>query len=155
MVRQYTYDVYAPAAEMSSALNTAGYAGAKALAAFRQRAIANWDQVRIASVEADEVTGDLGSTRAVTASVVLGELTPADVEVQLLIGHLGPGGALVDPDVTTMSVSADAAQADGCVAYEGSARLSVPGRMGLTVRVMPNDPLLHTPVDLGLVTWAS
>lgn len=154
MVRQYTDDIYVPAAATSSALGADGYAGAKKLAAFRQRAVTNWDMVRIASVEADEVTGDLGSTRTVTASVVLGEFAPDDVEVQLLIGHLGPGGALIDPEVTTMSVDSDRGNADGCVTYEGLVTLSVPGRMGLTVRILPSDPLLQVPLDLGLVTWA-
>lgn len=154
MVRQYTDDVYVPAAATSSALNADGYSGAKKLAAFRQRATADWDMVRIASVDADETTGDLGSTRTVTASVVLGKLAPDDVEVQLLVGHLGPGGVLVDPDVTAMSADSDLEPSDGRVTYKGSARLSVPGRMGLTVRVLPSDPLLHTAFDLGLVTWA-
>lgn len=154
MVRQYTHDVYAPAAAASHQLCSADHAGARQLAAFTRRARASWDNVRITSVDADDATGDLGSARPVTASVVLGDLGADDVEVQLLTGHLGPGGTLVDPEVTSMSACSGAEGPEHEVAYEGSARLSSPGRMGLTVRVLPSNPLLHTPVDLGLVTWA-
>ncbi|MCZ7631126.1 MAG: alpha-glucan family phosphorylase [Microthrixaceae bacterium] len=154
MVRQYTEGVYAPAVATSAALNADGHAGARRLAAFRRRVVANWDDVRIASVEVDETTGDLGSTRSVSASVMLGRLDVDDVEVQLLVGHLGPGGGLVDPEVTTMSAASGPDGPERNVTYSGSARLSVPGRMGLTVRVLPSEPLLHTQVDLGLVTWA-
>ncbi len=159
MVDQYAREVYRPAARTSMALRDDDHAGARRLAAFRKRVTDAWHGVRVESVDTDESTGDLGSTRVVTAAVRLGELEPRDVRVQLLVGHLGPGGTLVSPEITTMlpEATTPALETDrqSRLTYRGEARLSVPGRMGLTLRVLPDDPLLFDPVDLALVTWAS
>ena len=54
MVRDYTRDLYEPAAASAIKLSTAGGKGAVELAAWRERVEAAWDGVSITSVEVDE-----------------------------------------------------------------------------------------------------
>ncbi len=122
MVDEYVDHMYSPAAQTAGSLAADGHAGARALAAFRQRAALRWGGVRVARVDADESTGDLGTARQVSASVLLGDLSPEEVDVQLLVGHLGPGGQLVNYAISTMSLSGDSLDDQGCLDYRAHHR---------------------------------
>ena len=43
---------------------------------------------------------------------------------------------------------------DGIAVYRATFTADVAGLHGFTVRVLPSDPDLTNPMDLGLVTWA-
>ena len=155
MSAAYDSDMYRPAAALSRALAAQDNSGARALSEFLGHIRADWDSLRVAAVDVDERDGDLGSRRRVVASVEPGRMRPEEIEVQLLVGHIGAGGELEEPTVTTMSPhGSPEPDRDGIVRYEGDAVLSVPGRMGLTVRAVPRHELLSTPLEPGLVAWA-
>ena len=42
---------------------------------------------------------------------------------------------------------------DGHLRYEGTFACERAGRYGITVRVVPSNPLLATPVELGRIAW--
>ena len=151
MVRDYATGLYEPAATGADHVTAAGYAGARELAAWKQRALASWSDVRVAGVDADEGSADLGTQRTVTAHVVLGSLGPHDVTVQLVHGPVGHGDELVHPATTAMQP--DGAD-DGMARYVGSFSCTDPGRYGFTVRVLPAHPDLASPVELGRIAWA-
>ncbi len=154
MVREYVTELYAPAAQASRVLagpdNGAEYAGARELAAWKQRVTGAWSGVRVEHVEADD--GDLspGGSLTVRASIALGTLQPEDVTVEVIYGRAGDSDEIVDPDRAGLVL--DGAVADGVARYTGSAELGQPGPFGYTVRVLPHHRLLAGPAELGLVT---
>jgi starch phosphorylase len=110
-----------------------------------------WPAVRIEHVEADD--GDLspGGQLAVRASVALGDLTPADVCVEVVYGRAGDADEILDPIRSPLRLDGEVSP-DGVARYAGSAELGQPGPFGYTVRVLPQHRLLSGPAELGLVT---
>jgi glycogen phosphorylase len=160
MVRQYVGELYAPAARSSRMLAARGgsgtgggaaFDGARELAVWKERMRKAWPAVRIEHVEADD--GDLspGGQLAVRASVALGELTPADVCVEVVYGRAGDSDEILDPVRSPLRLDGEVSP-DGVARYAGSAELGQPGPFGYTVRVLPQHRLLSGPAELGLVT---
>jgi starch phosphorylase len=151
MVRDYTTRLYEPAAAGADRLAKERYAPARALAAWKRRVRAAWDQVRITGVSSETTTAELGCVRTVTALVRLGSLEPSDVAVQLLHGPVGQGDELLDPKVVTLDHvgSGD----EGSARYEGGFACDEAGRYGFTVRVLPHHTDLASDVELGRVVW--
>ncbi len=152
MVRDYVTDLYEPAGAAADRAAADRYAPAKALGAWKQRVRSSWDGVRIANVNAETTTAELGTDREVTVDVDLGVLGPSDVAVQLLHGRVGQGDELVDSALVTLKDGSPADSA-GVVRYAGSFPCGSAGRYGFTVRVVPSHPDLATPIELGLITW--
>lgn len=152
MVRDYVTELYVPAAQRAAELRADDDAGARHLAAYRSRLEQLWHQVHIDELDVDDSVADLGSERAVEARVSLGELDPSEVEVQLVVGHVGQSGSL--ENTTTIAMTDGERLDDHHHRYRGAAILSTAGRMGLTVRVVPRHDLVDAPVEFGLVAWA-
>jgi starch phosphorylase len=182
MVREYVTGLYVPAAASTRTLaGPAGFGPARELAAWKQRVIAAWPQVRIEHVES-EPTGAagqrLGSALAVRVSVALGALTRDDVAVEVVYGRPDEEDQLVQPAYATLTAEpasaapegaapagagpvgaaaaagpARAADGTGTVRYSGEVPLDRPGPFGYTVRVLPSHRLLDSRAELGLVTY--
>ena len=152
MVRDYVEDLYLPAAARSVELSSNDFAGARTLAAFRARLESEWHQVHVERIEINEDVADLGAQRQVTASVALGGLDPTEVDVQLLVGHVGQSGEL--ENTKTVLLQVHGAEDEHHLRYTGTAVLSTAGRMGVTARVVPRHDLLDAPIEFGLVAWA-
>jgi starch phosphorylase len=157
MVSQYVERLYEPAAARADALLANGAARARELAAWKQRVADHWHGVHIDRVdgngdEGDDVLAELGGKRTVEAVVALGELSPDDVDVQVLHGLVGQGGELVECNTVSMEPAGPAD--DDHARYRGVIRCTQAGRYGFTVRVVPRYPDLVDSTDLGLATWA-
>ena len=158
MVREYATELYLPAAAASRRLaDGAGFGPARELAAWKQRVVQAWPQVRVEHVEsgaAGQALGSaLGSSLVVRVSVALGELTPRDVTVEVVYGRPDDADEIVSPSYATLTAEAPASGANGVVRYSGEVSLDQPGPFGYTVRVLPNHPLLDSRAELGLVTY--
>jgi glycogen phosphorylase len=153
MVRQYTEDYYLPAAERSWRLQEHGFAGARDLAAWKERVTAAWSGVMIREVSSGQQERSLGSRLTVRAVVELGALEPEDVEVQVAYGPVDDADEL--PDVDILPLKQDGHVDEGGWAFEGEVPLLTPGAFGYTVRVVPRHQSLIGPAELGLVAWAS
>jgi starch phosphorylase len=158
MVREYVTDLYLPAAAASRRLaDGAGFGPARELAAWKQRVMRAWPQVRVEHVESEGAGpafgSALGSSLAVRVSVALGELTPGDVAVEVVYGRPDDADEIVSPSYAMLTAEAPAAGANGVVRYSGEVSLDQPGPFGYTVRVLPNHPLLDSRAELGLVTY--
>jgi glycogen phosphorylase len=107
MVREYVTELYVPAAASSRSLADADRFGpARELAAWKQRVIAAWPQVRIEHVESEaagSVGQRLGSALAVHVSVALGELTRDDVAVEVVYGRPDEDDQIVRPAYVTLT----------------------------------------------------
>jgi starch phosphorylase len=165
MVRQYVTEFYVPAARASRTLadgasaadgapagaGTVRYAGARELAAWKQRVTKAWPGVRVDHVEGVDGSQSPGAALTVRASIALGELSPADVTVEVVYGSTGDSDELIDPAHRELSLESPPAT-DGVARYAGEAELGRPGPFGYTVRVLPSHPMLAGPAEMGLVT---
>ncbi len=176
MVRDYLNDMYEPVAAQSDALAGGSYARARELAAWKQRVVAAWPEVKVeVDPEPGERLVDLGADREVTALVHLGSLSPDDVAVELLHGPVAAGDELTDTEVVRLARAGDGrgggnngggdrgggiAGGDGsrgsrdAVRYRGRFRCDQAGRHGYAVRVVPAHRDLVVPVEMGCVAWA-
>jgi len=156
MVAEYVETMYVPAARASRALAAGpardAFAPARDLAAWKQRLKLAWAGVRIEHIEAADGERGPGDLLPVRASVALGELSPADVAVEVISGRVNDAEEIVEPGASTLALNGPAT-ADGAVRYAGEARLGRPGPFGYTVRVVPRHPLLASTAELGLVAY--
>jgi glycogen phosphorylase len=152
MVRDYVRTLYAPAAASSRTLN-GDYAGAVTLAEWKRRTREAWDGVVIDHVESSGVadTPALNETLEVRAFVSLGSLGPDDVDVQVVHGRIGHDDELVE--TTAESLAHAETYEAGRHRFEGPVALSSTGPFGYTVRVLPKNPHLAGPAELGCVTF--
>jgi starch phosphorylase len=151
MVRDYTEQLYEPAAASGDALSAGDHDKARALAAWKARVRAAWSGVHVDHLDLPGTVVELGAERSVAAIVSLGDLTPADVQVQLIHGPAGQGAELADTTIVPMTPAGEAD--DGHLRYAGSFTCEQAGRYGATVRVVPAPPDLAPPLELGLIAW--
>jgi starch phosphorylase len=156
MVRDYVERLYVPAAEHEAALRADGFAEAKALAAFTARVTAAWTNVHVDSVDSSGIPqqAQAGDTLEVRAHVRLDGLSPDDVAVELAYGRTDQDDALAH-DRSVQRLAPVGPAADGVTTFSGTLPLTVTGTFGYTVRIVPAHPQLVSPVELGLVTYAS
>ncbi|HEY7882006.1 MAG TPA: alpha-glucan family phosphorylase, partial [Streptosporangiaceae bacterium] len=153
MVREYVTALYVPAAAASRDLADAeGFGPARELAAWKQRVVRAWPQVRVEHVEAEAAGQALGSVLTVRVLAALGELTSDDVSVEVVYGRPDDADEIASPGYVTLTAD-PVGVAGGVVRFSGEVPLDQPGPFGYTVRVLPEHPLLDSRAELGLVTY--
>ena len=150
MVRDYVTNLYTPASISRVALD-GSKGGAPALASWKRRIRDAWSGVAVEHVESlggEQV--EVGTKIHVSALVRLGELTPDDIQVQLVTGQVNGDDRLYEPRVTPFpaGVGVDG----GLRRYEGWVEAKRAGAIGYTVRGVPYHPLLATEAEMGLAT---
>jgi glycogen phosphorylase len=161
MVRDYTERYYLPAAASLRRTVTFDADGqpafdpARELADYRRRAFQAWPHIQITDVDSTGLpdTPVLGSKLTLTATVQLAGLGPEEVTVQAVVGRVDTGDALVDP--VTVEMTHAGTVGGGGEIFSTTTPLPVAGSVGYTVRVLPNNPMLASKAELGLVTLAS
>jgi starch phosphorylase len=150
MVRDYVRRLYAPAAGVARALND-DYAGARDLAAWKQRVRAAWPGVRVEHVESSGVgdAPEVGAVMSARAFVALGSLTPEDVAVQLVHGRASADDELLETTCSVLTVAES--YEGGRHRFDGEVALDHAGAFGYTVRVVPGQDLQGSDAELGVV----
>ena len=150
MVEDYVNTLYVPAAVSGRAVNS-DFDGARELAKWKHVVRAGWPSVHVEHVESHGVaaTPEIGSTMSVRAFVSLGSLSPDDVDVQLVHGTVAHDDDLVNTEIAHLEVTES--YDDGRHRYEGSVELNRTGPFGYTVRVLPNNDLLSSAAEMGVV----
>jgi len=150
MVKDYVQQLYVPAA-VSSRTVSADTQRAADLAAWKRSVRESWPGVRVEHVESSGVADapEVGAEIAVRAFVALGDLSPSDVEVQLVHGTIAHEDDLVSVVSTPMTVAES--YDGGRHRFEGTVTLERTGPFGYTVRVLPSHELLASPAELGVV----
>ena len=153
MVREYVERLYAPAAASARATNET-FEGARALAEFKARVRAGWEHVRIDHIDTAGLSDspEVGGGLDLEVFVSLGDLSPDDVEVQVVHGRVKGEDDLVTTAIADL-VLAESYEA-GRHRFEGRLVLDRPGPFGYTVRVLPKHPGLASSAELGLVALA-
>ena len=95
---------------------------------------------------------EVGGRLALRAYVALGELSPQDVEVQLVHGRVDAEDQLSDP--VAVPLSRTESYDGGRHRFDGEVELNRSGPFGYTVRVVPRHALLLTPAEIGVVALA-
>ncbi len=154
MVRDYVQRLYSPSAASSRSLN-GDYAGAQQLADWKQRVRDGWPAVSVDHVESTGVgdAPELGDTLEVRAFVSLGDLSPDDVDVQVVHGRVRHEDDLVDTTVDSL----DHAETyeGGRHRFEGRVALATTGPFGYTVRILPKNAHLASPAELARIALPS
>jgi starch phosphorylase len=153
MVRDYVRRLYGPATLNARSLNS-DYAGARDLAAWKQRVRAAWPQVRVEHVESSGVgdAPEVGDVLSVRAFVALGELSPGDVDVQLLHGRADADDVLSESTCTLLELAES--YEGGRHGFAGQVALDHAGPFGYTVRIVPRNGHLASYAELGVVASA-
>jgi starch phosphorylase len=153
MVREYAERFYLPAAQRYRHLTEDGMARAKALAQWKSHLHEHWPEIRVDNVEA-EATAKLkvGAELQVRAQVVLGDLEPKDVTVQLYYGPLDTRGEIPKGEVMAMKWAES--NGDGNHVFIGSIPARTSGRYGYALRILPHHEDLSNPYEPGLILWA-
>jgi starch phosphorylase len=126
MVREYVSSLYVPAAASSRNLadGAGGFGPARELAAWKQRVVQAWPQVRIEHVETEADGQALGSALTVRVSVALGPLTPDDVTVEVVYGRPDDADEIISPAYAALAAeppASGASAASGTTAASASA----------------------------------
>ncbi|MGW6132549.1 alpha-glucan family phosphorylase [Cellulomonas sp. NPDC055163] len=156
MVADYVQHLYVPAAAGGRSLNgSADYDGARELAAWKGKIRTGWSQVRVDHVESGGVgeVAKVGDTLHVKAYISLGELSPQDVEVQVVHGKVSEADEL--GSFTVAALAPTETFEAGRHAFAGDVRLDASGPFGYTVRVVPKHKGLSSIADVGLVANAA
>ena len=155
MVREYTERLYVPAARSGWTLREGHFEGAKELAAYKAKVRGGWDEVHVDHVESSGVSDSpqIGETLHVGAYVSLGELSPEDVEVQVVHGRTNHRGDDLY-GVASLPLEHVETYEQGRHKFAGDLRLQTSGAFGYTVRILPKHPGLANPASLGLVATA-
>jgi starch phosphorylase len=153
MLRQYVESLYLPAARTSRKLAARKYAGARELSKWRGRVFKAWPAVAVRHVESTARELPIkGNSIAIRASVELGPLTPADVQVQAAYGRVDESDTITTFDFVDLRVAGQ--QDQGQWRYEGEIPLEHTGPFGYTVRVLPKHETLLSPAELGVIASA-
>ncbi len=162
MVAQYAETFYFPKAERYNRLRDKNLELARELVSWKRRMGAGWHEVRVDRVETNdpEATavpdGDpmrplcVGDSLHVTAFVNLGQVTPADVTVEVMNGVLDSNRQITKPVAKTLTWKV----LEGALhRYEGDLPCNRSGLQGFAVRVRPTHPDAVLPQELSLIAW--
>jgi glycogen phosphorylase len=150
MVRDYVTNLYTAAAASGVALDGAK-GGAIALASWKRKVRDAWSAVAVEHVESfggEQI--EVGTKIHVSALIRLGELSPDDVQVQLVSGRVSGDDRLYEPRLNPLPTGVDVD--GGLRRYEGWVEATRAGAIGYTVRVVPYHPLLASQAEMGLAT---
>lgn len=150
MLGEYVRELYTPAGHSTERVSADGFAGARRLAEWKLRVAKAWPGLRVEHVESAGAfdTPELGADMPIRVIVALGDLEPADLQVQAVFGRIDDSDSIAEPTIVSLDL---AERYDGQVRYEGRVPLDRTGSFGYTVRVLPSHELLGSPAELALV----
>jgi starch phosphorylase len=164
MVKQYAETFYIPAAKHYERLSACGFDQARELSAWKARVREAWPRVKVLSVtnEAEDVGGHgcgstgggnevaVGEEIPIVATVSLGGLDPADVDVEAFYSSLRPDGTLRTGRVVPLELCG---HEGGRYHYHGAVPGRTSGLHGYAVRILPRHEDVLIPHELPLIAW--
>jgi starch phosphorylase len=149
MVRNYATELYEPAAASSRKALADGARVAHDLAVWKQHVRASWPAVKLVSLDGDSSPAHEGEVRHVIAHVDIDGLETTSITVQALHGPIDSEGEFLGlPMMVTLAQS-------GSDVWEADYVVGEAGPYGITVRALPSHPDLISPVEMGIIAWAS
>ena len=155
MVKEYTEQLYIPAAEAYENFSRDGCGAATQLSHWKTQIRKDWPQVQISEVQVtnkDRESISVGESLQISARVHLGAVDPRHVRVEAYHGEVD-NGDLRNPTATVLNQHGKA-DGDGTYMYQGSVPATESGAYGFSVRVVPTHPGLMQAHELRLITWS-
>lgn len=129
-----------------------GGARLHSIADWRKRFRTAGSQVKITGVQvANGCKVRVGENVQVTASLILGEIPPECIRVQIVSGSLTPGDTIVNSSSNDMK---HVGIAENGHQYEGQLEVLESGSYGVSVRVIPYHPDVRVPFEHPWLVWA-
>ncbi|MEA3297042.1 MAG: alpha-glucan family phosphorylase [candidate division Zixibacteria bacterium] len=158
MLMDYAENYYVTAMRLGISMRQDNHKLTRETTAWLENINNNWDRINIKNVDVPDqgTTLFVGQKFPITISVFLGDMTPADVEVQIVSGQLDSQEQMkeYDPAHATLQCENDTELSDdGVYTFTGEVTCSESGRFGITARIIPkNENLPHT-IKPRLITW--
>ncbi|HEV2404631.1 MAG TPA: alpha-glucan family phosphorylase, partial [Ktedonobacterales bacterium] len=151
MVKDYVRDLYMPALDLGHRMDSDDYSQARALATWKGRVRAGWQDVSIQVEGPREGQFGIGQAILLTALVRLGTLTPEDVRVQVMAGR-DVDGEICEARVIEMERAGK--PRDGVYRYTAELDTNASGSLIYGARVIPYHAGLAHPMGMGMARWA-
>jgi glycogen phosphorylase len=152
MVQEYAEKFYLPSFERWVALSQNDFELARDLAAWKERTLSKWGQMKIVAVEVEETEEvPVGSAVPVRAVVHTGEIPLEDLSVEVYFGLLDSRGNITGGVLHPMAPTGKTEGGDPVFAAEIETQLC--GRHGFLVRLMPQHPKGGAVYEAGHILW--
>ena len=154
MVYEYTQQFYLPCHWQYQRLAENNQSGVRELTAWKRKVMDNWSAVRFvqsAPTLPSEVRVE--AEVAIRIRAQLGNLSPADVKVEIYQGNVDESGTIRNGQYVPMTFVRTTE--DGTHEFEGVIRYVASGLQGYTLRILPYHPDMTYPYEPGLIRWAS
>jgi starch phosphorylase len=152
MVMEYWSRFYVTSAKRRFELIERDWEGLKGLAAWRERIMYNWSNVKIKEIRMDTLSEiEMGTSYRAEADIFLGELVPEDVMAEAYYGILDPSDQFLNSFTTVMNPVEN--KGNNTYRYECNIFFKEVGHFGLNVRLTPNHPDPKSRHAMGLVIW--
>jgi starch phosphorylase len=155
MVKEYTEQLYIPAAQAYENFSRDGCGAATQLSQWKTQIRKDWSEVKISDVQIGNKDGQnilVGESLQISACVRLGAVDPQHVRVEAYHGELD-NGDIRNPIATVLHQSGKA-DGNGNYIYQGTVPATESGTYGFSVRVVPTHPCLMQAHELRLITWS-
>src|SRR6266478_55770 len=155
MVKEYTQQLYIPAAHGYENFSRDGCGAATQLSQWKAKMRKDWPQVQVSDVQIatkDRQSISVGESLQISARVHLGAVDPQHVRVEAYHGEVD-NGDLLNPSATVLNQRSQV-DGNGTYLYEGSVPAAESGTYGFSVRVVPIHPCLMQAHELRLITWS-
>ncbi len=153
MLRDYANTGYFPASDRNHVVTDNSYQAGKDLAHWKEKMFKHWADLKINSVDVSAPEDiNVNQSIAVKSLINLGNLEPHDIQVELYKGSIDTNGKITDADTAVMTYQGK--DSTGNSLYTSEIAYSASGLQGLSLRVLPHNPHLSNPYELGLIQWA-
>ena len=154
LAHEYAEKFYLPAMKRWGSLVKEDFAEAKDLSQWKRWLMDKFAQVRVEDIR-DNINGvsHVGQLVKVEAAIVLGEISPENVSVQLYHGEVDPDGQFQYGQTAEM-VPQGQRDPNGRVNYAAEVPSGRTGLAGYTVRILPRHSAMPDPREMGLIKWA-
>lgn len=153
MLSEYANRGYFPASDRYDNLRAADFAAARDLAQWKADLFDRWYDIKIEAIDVSAPSDiQVDQTVSLKARLNLGGLSPEDVRVELYKGPVNDKGDIVNGQASPMDFQGK--DGEGNVLYTAEFLYAQSGLQGLSLRVLPQNPNLSSPYEMGLVRWA-
>ncbi len=155
MLMDYTKQFYIPAIESCLKMQQSDYALTRNVTTWLDKMSESWNNIAIADVNVPDPGATLfvGEEMPITIKVVLGEISPDDISVELISGKLNSQEQILSykPVIAVFNESSPAE--NGIFTFSGKVICTESGRFGITARIIPKNVNLPHTFKPKLITW--
>ncbi|HHI03101.1 MAG TPA: glycosyltransferase family 1 protein [candidate division Zixibacteria bacterium] len=156
MVRDYTLQSYLPAIEAYHLYSSNDFSVAREVSQWQKELQSKWDDIDLKEITAEtkEASPKVGDVIPITMKVYLGDISPQDINVEVLAGNLNSLEQMDSYEPVTATLKdGDGSQENGQYIYESKVVCRESGRFGIAARVIPNNKnLIHNRIPK-LIKW--